>query len=80
MNFNLCSHKHLFLPQSVHQERCKVILKAAIYFLLPEFNAVLYPAFPAQASGIVRKPRICEASILIIHYLILGFLKLASSS
>lgn len=80
MNFILCSHKHLFLPQSVHWQRCKVILKAAIYILLPDFKVLLYPTFPALASGIVHIPQICEASILIIHYVILGFFELASSS
>lgn len=45
-----------------------------------EFSVLLYPIFPAFASGIVRKPRIHEASILVIHYLISGFFELTSSS
>lgn len=80
MNFIPCSHKRLFLPQRAHQQSCKVILKATMYILLPEFNVPLYPTFPAFASGTVHKPQICEPSIIIIHYLILGVFELVSSS
>ena len=73
MNLILCFYKYLFLPQSVQQQRCKTILKEAIYILLPEFNVFLYPMLPVLASDTVHKPQICEASILIVNYLILFF-------